>query len=172
MLNNSNYISSHENNVERVANLILDTVNNGGIVFTCGNGGSAATAAHFTCELMVKMGKVRRPIASVCLNADVVTMTAIGNDLGFDKVFSRQIEGLMSNKDLLICFSTSGESKNIIKALELAKASAFHAILFTGNRESIANITISVESANVQLIQEAHDVLMHKIVGQIEERIN
>ncbi|MDR0682346.1 MAG: SIS domain-containing protein [Dysgonamonadaceae bacterium] len=172
MINNANYISSHENNIKIVASLILDAVDNGGTVFTCGNGGSAATAAHFTCELMVKMEKIRRPIASVCLNADVITMTAIGNDFGFDKVFSRQIEGLMCNKDLLICFSTSGESKNIIEALELAKASAFYTILFTGNRDSIADITIRVESTNVQFIQEAHDVLMHKIVEQIEERIN
>lgn len=106
--------------LELMADQITETLKKGGKILLCGNGGSASDALHFAGEIVGRFQKERKAYNAIALNADVATMTAIANDYGYDQVFSRQVEGLMTDKDVLIGISTSGNSKNIIKAVEKA----------------------------------------------------
>ena len=104
-------------------NLCVDaktSLDNGGKIMFCGNGGSASDAQHLAAELVVKYQKKRKPLAAISLSTDTSVLTATGNDFGFQQIFSRQVEALGKTGDLLICITTSGKSKNIIKAIKLA----------------------------------------------------
>src|SRR5476651_1233398 len=108
--------------LERCATMIADGLMSGHKVLTCGNGGSAADALHLAEELVGRYKHDRRSLPAICLNADPTLLTCIGNDYGFDQIFSRQVEGLADRKDLLVCFTTSGNSRNVLRALASARA--------------------------------------------------
>ena len=153
--------------VEKAAELLIDCVNDGGKIYWCGNGGSAADAQHLATELMGGMSDHdRMPIPSIALTTDSSFITAWSNDTDFDSVFSRQIQGLGEVGDVLIGISTSGNSKNIINAIKQAKYKKLKTITFTGSTggklDGIADITIKIPSEDTQRIQEAHIM-----VGQI-----
>ena len=138
------------------------------------NGGSAADAQHLTAELLVRLRpKVNRiPIPAISLSMDSSTLTACGNDYGFDKIFSRPFEALADKKDILIVISTSGNSKNIIEVLKKAKKKKIFSIGFLGSKGGLAkkycNISLIVPSQSVARIQESHIFLGHYILESVE----
>ena len=153
--------------IQKATELLMDCINSGGKIYWCGNGGSASDAQHLATELMGGMSEHdRMPIPSIALTTDSSFITAWSNDIGFDSVFSRQIQGLGQEDDVLIGISTSGNSKNIIKAIKQAKYKKLKTITFTGRDggklDGLADVTIKVPSKNTQRIQEAHIM-----VGQI-----
>ena len=159
--------------VEKAAELLIDCVNDGGKIYWCGNGGSAADAQHLATELMGGMSEHdRMPIPSIALTTDSSFITAWSNDTDFDSVFSRQIQGLGEVGDVLIGISTSGNSKNIINAIKQAKFKKLKTITFTGSTggklDGLADITIKIPSENTQRIQEAH-IMIGQILCSIIE---
>ena len=158
--------------LELMADQITETLKKGGKILLCGNGGSASDALHFAGEIVGRFQKERKAYNAIALNADVATMTAIANDYGYDQVFSRQVEGLMTDNDVLIGISTSGNSKNIIKAVEKAHEIGGKAYLFSGKDggklKDICDLCIIVPSDVTTHIQEVHECLYHILCGLIE----
>ncbi|MEP3196757.1 MAG: D-sedoheptulose 7-phosphate isomerase [Lentilitoribacter sp.] len=153
----------------------IRTLNTGGKILLAGNGGSAADAQHIAGEFVSRFNFDRPGLAAIALTTDTSILTAIGNDYGYDELFARQIQALGTRGDVLICYSTSGESPNILKACEEAKRKGILVIGMTGSRcGSIINmcdILLEVPSDNTPHIQEGHLVLGHIICGQIEKSI-
>ena len=158
-------------------NKIYKTINKGGKIFICGNGGSAADAQHLSAEFLVRLRpKVnRKPLPVISLALDTSTITACGNDLGFNKLFARNLEALGSKKDLLIAISTSGNSKNILNVLQCAKKKKIYSICFLGNKGGLAkknsNLNLVVPSSNTARIQEIHIFMGHFIFEHVENLI-
>ena len=120
--------------INKAIDKIFITLKKGGKVFICGNGGSAADAQHLSAEFLIRLNpKInRKPLPIISLAMDTSTLTACGNDYGFEYIFSRNLEALANKKDLLIAISTSGNSKNIIKVLELSKKMKIFSLAFLG----------------------------------------
>lgn len=160
--------------VDAVAHLIADALLAGQTLFTCGNGGSAADAMHLAEELIGRYRGDRRPLRAICLNADIGALTCIANDYGYDAVFARQLSGLARPGDLLVVFSTSGGSPNILNALAAARACGVVAVALLGNgggpARALAEHAIVVPSANSARIQEIHGLILHAICEQVESR--
>lgn len=164
-----------DNLVNKVASEIYKKINRGGIVFLCGNGGSAADAQHLSAEFLVRLRPNinRKPIPAINLCLDTSTITACSNDYSFEKIFSRNLEALGSKKDILIAISTSGRSKNILEALKTAKKKKIKTIGFFSikKKSKIADIEINVPSTNVARIQETHIFLGHTIFEIVEDMV-
>jgi D-sedoheptulose 7-phosphate isomerase len=145
-----------------------------GKVLTAGNGGSAADAIHLAEELVVRFHKPRRALAAIAL-CDSGNLTCAANDLGFDEVFARQVEALGNRGDVLIVFTTSGNSPNIIRAIETAKAGGLKTVAFIGKSGGKAkghcDFEFLVPSQNTARVQEAHLVLYHALCEWIDERV-
>ena len=159
--------------IEKAAELLISSINAGGKILWCGNGGSAADAQHLATELMGGMSDHdRMPIPSIALTTDSSFITAWSNDTDFDSIFSRQVQGLGAEGDVLIGISTSGNSENVINALKQAKYKNLKTIAFTGKTggsiDGIANITIKVPSDNTQRIQESHIMIGQILCSLIE----
>jgi len=157
------------------AEIISNALKKGKKVLWCGNGGSAAQAMHFSTELMVKYKTKRTPFPSVSLSADTSLITATGNDFGFDEIFSRQVEGLGKEGDVLVALSTSGSSKNVIKAIKTAIAKKMAVIFLTGadptEVEDQVDVVIHVPSKNTPIIQECHQIIGHIIIEELEKKL-
>jgi D-sedoheptulose 7-phosphate isomerase len=151
--------------VAKAADLIEQCLRAGNKLLICGNGGSAADAAHFATELVVRFGKDRRAYPAICLANDGVLLTAAGNDYGFDEIFARQVAAFGLPGDLLICLTTSGKSKNVRRALEEAKTRQLKTIAFLGrdggSTIGVADIDLLVRSDSIARIQEAHQLILH-----------
>jgi D-sedoheptulose 7-phosphate isomerase len=153
---------------------IYKTLKKGGKIFLCGNGGSAADAQHLSAEFLVRLRPNinRKPYPVISLAQDTSTLTACGNDLGFEKIFERNLEALATKKDLLIAISTSGKSKNIINVLKCAKKRKIFSICFLGSNggaaKKFADYNLIVPSFNTARIQETHIFLGHFIFEQVE----
>lgn len=160
---------------EKVINVLYDAIRKGNKILVCGNGGSAADSQHFSGELIGRFQKERKPVACVSLTTNTSIITSIGNDYSFEKIFSRQIEGIGKSGDILILFSTSGRSKNIIDAALVAKKKGIKTVSFTGAQPNklarISDINISVPSRSTPRIQEIHSIIIHIICQLIEEKI-
>ena len=159
--------------IEKAAELLIDSINAGGKILWCGNGGSAADAQHLATELMGGMSEHdRMPIPSIALTTDTSFITAWSNDTDFDSIFSRQVQGLGAEGDVLIGISTSGNSENVINALKQAKFKKLKTIAFAGKTggslDGIADITIKVPSNNTQRIQESHIMIGQILCSLIE----
>ena len=159
--------------IEKAAELLIGSINAGGKILWCGNGGSAADAQHLATELMCGMSDHdRMPIPSIALTTDSSFITAWSNDTDFDSIFSRQVQGLGEEGDVLVGISTSGNSENVINALKQAKYKNLKTIAFTGktggNLDGIADITIKVPSDNTQRIQESHIMIGQILCSLIE----
>lgn len=153
--------------------IILNAINQGNKIIWCGNGGSAAEAQHLSGELVCGLRSHKRPaLASISLTTDTSVITAWSNDLDFQSVFSRQIEALGNSGDVLIALSTSGNSNNIIKAIETAKDFNVISLGLTGNKESkmkeMCDFIITIPSNDTQRIQEGHLLVGHIICEIIE----
>lgn len=144
-------------------------------IFIAGNGGSAADAQHFAAELVARFEREREPVSAEALSTDTSVITAIANDYSFEEIFSRQLEAKANADDLFIGISTSGNSKNIVKALEFCKKHKIKTVLFTGKKPSkgsaLADFTFHVDSDRVSVIQTVHQVVYHSICEFIEQEV-
>lgn len=164
-----------ENTLEKiimVAGLIVKCIKNGGKILLCGNGGSCADCQHFAGEMVNKFKKNRNPLPFISLTTDTSIITSIGNDFSFEEIFSKQIKAIGRKGDILICFSTSGESKNIIEAAKEAKLKKITVISLTGNTpntlEKFSDFVISVPSKETYKIQQVHLIIYHLLCSLIE----
>ena len=164
-----------EPQVSGAADLIGECFRTGNKLLMCGNGGSASDASHFATELVVRFTKDRRALPAICLTSDSGILTAAGNDYGFDKIFARQVAAFGQANDVLICFTTSGNSKNVLLALEEAKARKLKTIAFLGrdggSTTGISDIDLLVKDNSTARIQEAHQLLIHVLCEIIEARM-
>jgi D-sedoheptulose 7-phosphate isomerase len=157
--------------------LIIDAFRKGNKLLLCGNGGSAADCQHIAAELVIRLShKIKRPaLPAIALTTDTSFLTAGGNDIGFENVFARGVEGLGNKGDVLITISTSGNSENIIKAVQTAKSKVIKTIGFLGGDggklKSLVDLPIVIPSSNVQRIQEGHITVAHIICEIIEEEL-
>ena len=159
--------------IEAAAELLIATLKQGGKILLCGNGGSAADCQHIAAELVVRYEKKRQAMAAIALTTDSSILTAHANDFDFETVFSRQVEALGNDKDCLIAISTSGTSKNILRAVAEAKAKGMNVIGLTGcgggELSKQAAVAVIVPSVVTARIQEAHILIGHWWCGVIEE---
>src|SRR5438046_8272096 len=161
--------------VEKSADLIEQCLRAGNKLLVCGNGGSAADASHFATELVVRFARDRRAQPAICLASDGGLLTAAANDYGFNEIFARQVAAFGQPGDALICLTTSGKSKNVLRALEEAKARKLKTIAFLGrdggSTIGMADVDLLVRSDSYARIQEAHQLLLHALCETIESRL-
>ena len=161
--------------IAKAADLIEQCLRAGNKLLVCGNGGSAADAAHFTTELVVRFAKDRRAYPAICLTSDGGLLTAAANDYGFDEIFARQVAAFGLEGDVLIVLTTSGKSKNVRRALEEAKSRKLKTIAFLGrdggSTIGLADVDLLVASDSTARIQEAHKLLLHVLCEIVEERL-
>ena len=152
---------------------IIKTLDRGGKIIFFGNGGSATQASHWAEEFVCRFVKKRKSLPSIALGTNFANITGIGNDYGFEQVFAREIESLGDKKDLAVGISTSGNSPNILKALEQAKKQKIKSWILTGNTKSkaknIANKSLSINSDKTARIQELHTLVIHMIFELVDE---
>jgi len=164
---------SQQSTFDRLADAAVVTLKNGGKILACGNGGSAADAMHLAEELIGRYRGNRISLPGIALNADSTAITCIANDFGFDEIFSRQVEGLGKPGDMLVCFTTSGNSTNILRALDAAKKLGVKTVMFTGKDggkgKGKADFEIIVPGTDTARIQEAHTLLMHALLERVEQ---
>ena len=167
-----------EKSKKALSDQISSKISSGGKILACGNGGSSCDAQHLVAELVVRLSpkKKRKSIPAIYLGMDMATITACGNDLGYDQIFSRSLEGIGKKNDILICYSTSGKSKNIIKVLNKAKQLEIYSISFLGKgggpAKKLSSEHIIVPSNNVMRIQESHLFLTHYLAELIEKKLS
>lgn len=170
-------IDHNKDKIIKISNLLISKIKKRNKIFSCGNGGSASQASHFTTELVVRYKKKyeRRAYNAICLSSDTSLLTAISNDYDFNKIFSRQLEGLANSKDLLFLFSTSGNSKNLIEAVKHAKKIGIKTISFTGQTggklKNNSDLNLNIKSSNTAIIQECHLFLIHYIIELVEKKL-
>ena len=152
------------NAVVRAAEITAIAMRSGKLL-VCGNGGSAADSQHLVAEFVSRLDVDRRALRAIALTTDSSILTAIGNDFSYDNVFERQVEALGTTGDALLAISTSGNSRNCLKALRLARDMGLHTIAFTGNdggeMAKIADVNVIIPSSVTRNIQEAHLMLEH-----------
>lgn len=158
--------------IETTAHLIVERLQSGNTIFACGNGGSATDSMHLCEELVGRYRGDRRPLPAVSLNTDTSVLTCIANDYGFDRIFSRQVEALVKEGDVVVGFSTSGNSENIYQALDTAASKGATTILLSGGDGGrigkIADHSIIVPVGNTARIQEIHTFILHAWLEQVE----
>ncbi len=161
--------------ISAAAECCASCIVNGGTIFTCGNGGSAADAMHFAEELSGRYKNTRRALSGLCLNADPSAITCIANDFGFESLFSRQLEAYGKAGDLLVLFSSSGNSINQINAIHKAKELGIGTLLLCGKDggkcKGLADVEVIIPSQNGARVQEMHGFLLHAIIEEIEASI-
>lgn len=157
--------------IKKSADEIIRSIKKGNKILICGNGGSAADAQHMAAELVGKFKRKRKGLPAIALNTNSSVITSISNDYSFNEVFSRQIEAYARKGDILIAISTSGRSKNILKAVETAQSRKMKVIFLTGKhyKKKGINYVISVPSKDTPLIQELHIIIIHIICEMVEE---
>ena len=160
-------------NILEVANRIKSRLVRGGKLILMGNGGSAADCQHIAAELVGRFKKERRAIPAIALTVDTSSLTALGNDYGFDTIFERQVEALALENDAVVGISTSGNSENVVRALKKANAIGAETIGLLGNNGGkiidVANLSIVIPSVDTARIQEVHITIGHIICELIEE---
>jgi D-sedoheptulose 7-phosphate isomerase len=168
-------LASQEDTFQKIAAAAVASLKSGGKILTCGNGGSAADAMHLAEELVGHFRNHRPSLPAVSLVADGTLLTCIGNDYGFDQVFSRQVEGLANTNDLLVCFSSSGNSPNILNALAAARAKNVKSVALLGKgggpAKGKADFEIIIANSDSGRIQEAHTLILHALLEVIEREI-
>ena len=165
-------IIENDDSIEKVANIFLRSLENNGTIFWCGNGGSASDSQHLAGELVGRFVGERRPLKSIALNSDSAVMTCIVNDYGYEHLFSRQIEALGSKGDILVGITTSGNSKNVLNAFEVAKKKCVTTIGLLGKgggrAKNYVEESIIVPSKSTARIQEMHILIGHILCDLIE----
>lgn len=168
-------LSTLEEPLYRAAQLVLRSLVAGKKLLVCGNGGSASDATHLATEFLCRFREDRRPYPAISLTANGEFMTAVCNDYHADEIFARQVQGLAEKGDILIVITTSGKSKNILRALEQAKLKGVESIAFLGRdggyTKGIATIDLIVPGTVTARIQEAQKVLFHSLCEMVEEKL-
>lgn len=168
--------ASLETSFENILSACTESIEAGGKIIFFGNGGSAADAQHLATELTVRYVKNRKAIAAIALTTDTSTLTAAGNDLGFDHIFARQIEALGKPEDVVVAISTSGNSPNVLEALKTAKDLNIKAIGFSGRdggkMKDFCHHMLIVPSDVTARIQEMHIILGHLLCDGLEQKLN
>ena len=158
-----------------IADEVLLRVKKGGTVFFCGNGGSAADSQHLAAELIGRFKKNRKPISSIALTTDTSIITSTANDLSYEDIFSRQLIGLANEKDVLIAISTSGESKSVLNAVEIANSIGMLTIGFTGQKQNhlcnLVNYKLQIPSHETGIIQQGHITFGQMLCLFLEEKL-
>jgi D-sedoheptulose 7-phosphate isomerase len=160
--------------IVQIAEQMTTAFRQGKKVLLFGNGGSAADAEHMACELAGKFALFRDPLPTIALTTNTSSLTAIGNDFGYEEVFARQLRGLVAKGDVVICLSTSGASPNVIRAIEEANGLGAITVAFTGAKgklKEIAQYVLSVPSTDTPRTQEAHMLAGHIICGLVEKSL-
>ena len=178
-LNQSSEIAEYQltliDEIVKVTEVCIETLNNGGKIIFCGNGGSASDSQHLAAELVGRFMKNRKPIPSISINTDTSVLTSISNDFGYNYVFSKQIEALGNEKDTLFLLTTSGKSKNIIEAGNKAKEIGLSVISMSGNNiqelKEFSTIIISIPSNVPGIVQQAHITIGQLICMNIEDSL-
>ena len=172
-IENFKLLKSQEKNIALAADMILAALKSKNKILLCGNGGSASDSNHLAAEFISKFKKERKSLPAISLSANNSIITAIANDYSFENVFSRQIEGLADKNDILIGISTSGKSKNILKAFKQAKKQGVKTIFLTGKNKSGADVDLEINAPSeiTAEIQEMHIALGHIIVELVENKI-
>ena len=169
-------ISQLEESIEKVANIFISCLENDGTIFWCGNGGSASDSQHLAGELVGRFVDERKPLKSIALTADSAVMTCIVNDYGYEHIFSRQVEALGSKGDVLVGITTSGNSKNVLNAFEVAKNKGVKTIGLLGKGGGVAkdlvDESITILSNSTARVQEMHILIGHMLCDLIEEGLN
>ncbi|BCX80023.1 D-sedoheptulose 7-phosphate isomerase [Campylobacter sp. 19-13652] len=164
--------SALEGELIRACELVTQTLKRGGKVLICGNGGSAGDAQHFAAELTGRYKTERQALAGIALSTDTSALTAIGNDYGFEFVFSRQVEALGREGDLLVAISTSGNSQNVIKAIDSARGLKMGVLGLSGKgggaMSGLCDINLIVPSSDTARIQENHIFFIHTICQAVD----
>jgi D-sedoheptulose 7-phosphate isomerase len=160
--------------IAQVAEVAIKSLNSGGTIFWCGNGGSAADSQHLAAELIGRYKLERKAISSIALTTDSSILTAISNDFGFEFVFSRQLEGLAREGDVLIALTTSGNSESILNAIQKAKGLKVLTVLLTSIKYTgdQGDLVLKVESTKTEQIQHAHTAIGHVICELIESSLS
>lgn len=158
--------------IEIIAATLITCLKAGNKVLFAGNGGSAADAQHIAAEFVGRFETERNPLPGIALTTDTSALTAIANDYGYDQVFARQLKGLGQTGDIFFGISTSGNSKNIIAAIDAAKQHGLNTIALTGSSgklKQLADFCLAVPSSRTAIIQESHIMLGHILCGLIDQ---
>ncbi len=162
----------HADPIAAISQAVVDVLQGGHKILTAGNGGSAAEAMHMAEELTGRFRTNRRSLPGISLVADGTALTCIGNDFGFDCIFSRQLEGLGSEGDLLVLFSTSGNARNLLNAVRTARQMGVRTAAVLGRdggaMAGLADLEILAPGSTTERIQEAHQVVLHLILEEVE----
>ncbi len=161
--------------IESAGNLLINAIGDGKKILWCGNGGSAADSQHLSAELVGKLRKLRSPVASLALTVDTSFLTAWANDVDYDTIFSRQVEALGQAGDVLVGISTSGNSPNVLAALETAGKMGLKTIVLTGGSGgkmlSAGNVVINIPGVDTQRVQEGHILTGHILCDLVEQSV-
>jgi D-sedoheptulose 7-phosphate isomerase len=165
-------LESRQPVLEAIACVLASALRGGGKILWCGNGGSAADSQHFAAEIVGRFRRERRGLPSIALTTDTSILTAIANDYGFETIFARQVEALGAPGDVLVGISTSGNSRNVLAAMETARSMGLVTVAFTGagggKLAALADHLFAVDSRDTARIQEAHALAGHMICDWIE----
>lgn len=169
-------LGSIRREIDAAGELIVQTILGGRKLLICGNGGSAAEAQHFATELVGRYFKPRASLPAIALSADGSLLTCIGNDFGFENVFARQIEGFAQPGDLVVVLSSSGNSANILRALETARARGLSSVALLGRgggpARGLATVDVIVPGASGRAAQEAHLFLVHHFCDLVDAAVD
>jgi D-sedoheptulose 7-phosphate isomerase len=169
------FIEENEEDLKKSIEIIENALKNGNKLLICGNGGSAADAQHFAAEIVGRFKLERDGLPAIALTTDTSILTAIGNDYGFEKIFERQIEALGKKGDVLIGISTSGNSENVIRAVNKAKEMGIYTIGLLGKGggklKDIVDLALVVPSNDTARIQECHLTIYHVICEEVEKKL-
>ena len=161
--------------IEKIGDALSRALKGGKKILFCGNGGSAADAQHIAAELVGRFCQEREALPAIALTTDTSILTCLGNDYGYDRIFSRQIEALGQAGDVLVALTTSGNSQNILAALQAAKSKGVRTIVLTGKdggkARGLADIALVIPSSNTQRIQESHITVGHILCSLIEQAL-
>ena len=172
---NHAFISSAFNGLLDASEILVKCVRNKGTVYIAGNGGSAAEAQHMAAELVGKFYKHRPPLKAIALTTNTSIITAVGNDMSFEDIFSRQVEAFAGKNDALVVFSTSGNSPNVVKAVKTARKKGAKIIALTGmaggRLKNAVDVCIRVPSDDTPRIQECHQLAAHVLCEMVEREM-
>lgn len=171
-------LTSLSPNIQRAAQIMLECLSQQGKILSCGNGGSAGDAQHFSSELLNRFEKERRGLAAIALTTDSSTLTSIANDYAYERVFARQVEALGQKGDVLLAISTSGNSKNVNQAITIAHEQGMHVIALSGkdggSMQSLlhgTDIELRAISNSTARIQEVHLLIIHCLCDLIDQQL-
>ncbi|MBC8473572.1 MAG: SIS domain-containing protein [Candidatus Omnitrophica bacterium] len=161
--------------IENLARMMIATIKSGHKILIFGNGGSASDSLHIAAELVGRFQKERKAIPAIALTSNISTLTALGNDYGFDHIFERQVQAMGKKNDMALGISTSGRSKNVLRGIQASSKAGLKTAVLTGQKKTrlseISDVSIRIPSTNTARVQEAHITLAHIICEIIEDAL-